>query len=100
MNDITYAMIKPDGIKYTDKILDIIKNNNFEIIKLKIEKLSKKENAVKDFRNLIGETDPKKAKEGTIRSLYGTQINRNVIHGSDSNENALKEITTMFKKTT
>lgn len=47
-----------------------------------------KDNAVEDFRKLIGATDPKKAAEGTIRNLYATGIERNAIHGSDSDENA------------
>jgi len=47
-----------------------------------------KDNAVEDFRKLIGNTDPKKADPGTIRALYATDISANAIHGSDSNENA------------
>ncbi len=47
-----------------------------------------KNNAVEDFRTLIGNTDPKKADPGTIRALYATDISANAIHGSDSNENA------------
>ena len=56
----------------------------------------KKENAVKDFRELIGNTDPSKAKEGTIRKKYGESIERNAIHGSDSNQNATEEINFHF----
>jgi nucleoside-diphosphate kinase len=47
-----------------------------------------KENAVEDFRKLIGATDPAKAEEGTIRKLYAKSIGENAIHGSDSDENA------------
>lgn len=47
-----------------------------------------KKNAVEDFRELIGETNPNLAKEGTIRKLYAESIERNAIHGSDSNESA------------
>jgi nucleoside-diphosphate kinase len=47
-----------------------------------------KNNAVEDFRTLIGNTDPKKADPGTIRALYATDISANAIHGSDSDENA------------
>ncbi|MFD2595451.1 nucleoside-diphosphate kinase [Sphingobacterium griseoflavum] len=47
-----------------------------------------KENAVEDFRALIGATDPKKADEGTIRNKYAESIEANAVHGSDSNENA------------
>ena len=47
-----------------------------------------KENAVEDFRTLIGATNPLEAAEGTIRKLYGTSMGENTIHGSDSDQNA------------
>lgn len=47
-----------------------------------------KENAVEDFRKLIGATDPTKADDGTIRKLFARSISANAIHGSDSDENA------------
>lgn len=50
-----------------------------------------KDNAVADFRTLIGATDPAKADEGTIRKLYATSVGENAVHGSDSDENALIE---------
>lgn len=50
-----------------------------------------KENAVADFRKLIGATNPEEAEEGTIRKKYATSISYNAIHGSDSDENALIE---------
>lgn len=50
-----------------------------------------KENAVTDFRTLIGATDPTKAAEGTIRKRFATSIEANAIHGSDSDENAAIE---------
>lgn len=50
-----------------------------------------KENAVEDFRTLIGATDPQKAEEGTIRNLYAKTIDANAIHGADSDENAIRE---------
>lgn len=50
-----------------------------------------KENAVEDFRKLIGATDPTKAAPGTIRSLFAKSIEANAIHGSDSDENAAIE---------
>jgi nucleoside-diphosphate kinase len=50
-----------------------------------------KENAVDDFRKLIGATDPAKAAPGTIRNLFAKSIEANAIHGSDSNENAAIE---------
>lgn len=50
-----------------------------------------KENAVEEFRNLIGATDPAKAAPGTIRNLYAKSIEANAVHGSDSDENAAIE---------
>ncbi|MGB1450922.1 MAG: nucleoside-diphosphate kinase, partial [Marinirhabdus sp.] len=47
-----------------------------------------KDNAVEDFRTLIGATNPADAAEGTIRSMYATSIGENAVHGSDSDENA------------
>src|SRR5919107_2245874 len=47
-----------------------------------------KDNAVADFRKLIGATDPSKADEGTIRKLFATSMGENAVHGSDSDENA------------
>lgn len=57
-----------------------------------------KENAVADFRKLIGATDPAEAEEGTIRKLYATSKQENIVHGSDSPENALKEINHFFSR--
>lgn len=50
-----------------------------------------KENAVADFRKLIGSTDPSKAEEGTIRKKYAKSLGENAVHGSDSDENAAIE---------
>ena len=50
-----------------------------------------KENAVEDFRTLIGATNPAEAAEGTIRKLYAASIGENAVHGSDSDENAAIE---------
>ena len=55
-----------------------------------------KENAVSDFRALIGATNPADAAEGTIRNKYATSISENAIHGSDSDENAEIEGTFHF----
>ena len=55
------------------------------------------ENAVIQNRELMGATNPKDAKENTIRKLYGISIDKNSVHGSDSNENAKKEIEFFFK---
>ena len=55
------------------------------------------ENAVLLNRELMGATNPKEAKENTIRKLYGISIDKNSVHGSDSNDNAKKEIEFFFK---
>ena len=56
-----------------------------------------KENAVLDNRELMGATNPKDAKDGTIRKKYGISIDKNSVHGSDSSENAKIEIDFFFK---
>ena len=53
-----------------------------------IAAILEKDNAVADFRKVIGATDPSKADEGTIRKLYATSMGENAVHGSDSDENA------------
>ena len=57
-----------------------------------------KENAVEDYRKLIGATDPAKAAEGTVRKLYARNIQFNAVHGSDSDANAEKEIAHFFSR--
>jgi nucleoside-diphosphate kinase len=58
--------------------------------------LLEKENAVECYRNLIGATDPKQAAEGTLRKLFGASIEMNAVHGSDSDENAIREANFFF----
>ena len=55
------------------------------------------QNAIKENRRLMGATDPKKAEKGTIRFLYGISIDKNSVHGSDSLDNAKKEIDIFIK---
>ncbi len=57
-----------------------------------------KDNAVEDYRRLIGNTDPAKADPGTIRKLFAESIQRNAVHGSDSDSNARKEADFFFTK--
>ena len=63
-----------------------------EIVALILEK----HNAVTSYRDLIGSTDPKNAGDGTIRQLYALDKSHNSVHGSDSDENASREITIIF----
>jgi len=56
-----------------------------------------KENAVDEFRKLIGSTNPNEAEEGTIRKLYANSVGENAIHASDSNENVIIESNFHFK---
>tara|TARA_B100001287_G_C22347507_1_gene373569 strand:- start:162 stop:578 length:417 start_codon:yes stop_codon:yes gene_type:complete len=62
------------------------------IIAIELEK----DNAVRDFRELIGNTNPDDAKDGTIRKKFAINQSNNSIHGSDSIENAIKEINLIF----
>ncbi len=57
-----------------------------------------KENAVAEFRNLIGATDPADAADGTIRKLFAASKAENAVHGSDSDENASLEISHFFSR--
>jgi nucleoside-diphosphate kinase len=61
-----------------------------------IAAILEKENAVADFRKLIGATDPAKADKGTIRQLFAASLGENAIHGSDSDENAQVEADFFF----
>ncbi len=58
-----------------------------------------KDNAVEDFRKLIGATNPVEAEEGTIRKLFAKSIEANAVHGSDSDENAAIEASFFFART-
>ena len=132
MDNITFAIIKPDAIKnnHTGLIYDRILKAGFKVIGAKLKKISKdeanafyaihaekpfyneltnfmssgysmvlaleKENAVEDWRKIIGATNPENADEGTIRKDFATSLSENAVHGSDSNENAQKEINFFF----
>tara|TARA_B100000686_G_scaffold355302_1_gene472265 strand:- start:5453 stop:5878 length:426 start_codon:yes stop_codon:yes gene_type:complete len=58
----------------------------------------KKENAVKSWREIIGNTNPVEAEKGTIRNDFATNVQENAVHGSDSDENAQKEIAFFFSE--
>ena len=125
--NITFTMIKPQAMRNGagGAILNMIQDGGFEIIALKMKRLSKnaaeefygihkgkpfydkliefmtsgpiiaailkKNNAVEDYRKLLGSTNPETAEEGTIRKAFATDMTMNAAHGSDSDENALIE---------
>lgn len=60
--------------------------------------LLEKENAIEDFRKLIGNTNPTMAEEGTIRKMFAESLQKNAVHGSDSVENAAKEADFFFNQ--
>ncbi len=78
------------GKPFYESLTQFMSSGN--IIALMLEK----ENAVEDFRKLIGATNPAQAEQGTIRQLYASSLSENAIHGSDSDENAEKEINFFF----
>ena len=132
MNNITFAIIKPDAVKNrnTGKIYDRILSAGFEIKSAKLLRMTQsqaegfyavhkdrpffgeltefmssgpcmvlalqKENAVEEWRKTIGVTNPEEAENGTIRKEFATNIQENAVHGSDSDENAKKEIGFFF----
>ena len=61
-----------------------------------VQVLEGNDNAVARYREIMGATDPLKAENGTIRKLFGINIDDNAVHGSDSNENAKREISFFF----
>ncbi|HRN78530.1 MAG TPA: nucleoside-diphosphate kinase [Candidatus Dependentiae bacterium] len=130
--EITFAMIKPDAVqaKHVGKIIDMIEQHGFEIIRIAKGQLAEqdaqvfydvhkerpffgelvefvtsgpvvvmalaRENAVKEWRDLMGATNPAEAAEGTVRKRFGTSIGSNATHGSDAPETALREIALFF----
>ena len=132
MNDLTFAIIKPDAVRnnYTGKIYDRILKAGFTVVAAKLKRISKneanefysihsdkpfyneltdfmssghsmvlalkKDDAVSEWRRTIGATNPDEAEEGTIRKEFAESIEANSVHGSDSLENAQKEISFFF----
>jgi len=133
-NEITLAIIKPNAVRTgkTGPILAMINEAGFEILAMKMLKLTKQQaenfyeihrgkdfyenlvefmssgpivamilrhrDAVNEFRKLIGNTDPAKAEPGTIRKIYGVSVQMNAVHGSDSDENAIREADFFFSE--
>ena len=135
MNNQTFAIIKPDAVKngFTGKIIDRIINNDFNILGLKLIRMTrsqaegfyeihsdkpffseltefmssgkcvvialKKEDAVNEWRKLIGATNPSEADKGTIRKDFASSLGENAVHGADSDANAVREIGFFFSNT-
>jgi len=112
INHIIKAGFKIVALKYTQlskdeagKFYEIHKERPFygELVNYMssgpiVAAILEKENAVEEFRKVIGATDPTKADEGTIRKLYAKSIAANAVHGSDSDENAAIEGAFYFSK--
>ena len=102
IDQITKAGFKIVAMKYTSlspemagKFYDIHRERPFfkDLVDFMssgpiVAAILEKDNAIQDFRTLIGATDPQKAAPGTIRNLFAKSIDANAIHGSDSDENA------------
>jgi len=135
LNNQTFAIIKPDAVKngFTGKIIDRIINNDFNILGLKLIRMTrsqaegfyeihsdkpffseltefmssdkcvvialKKEDAVNQWRKLIGATNPSEADKGTIRKDFASSLGENAVHGADSDANAVREIGFFFSNT-
>lgn len=112
LNDVTQAGFKVIALKYTRLSPDLAgkfyavhreRPFYFDLVTFMssgpiIAAILEKENAVEDFRKLIGATDPQKAEEGTIRRKYAASVQANAVHGSDSDENAQIEANFFFSE--
>lgn len=112
LNDITAAGFRIEAMKYTHltaetagKFYAVHKERGFygELVAFMssgpiVAAILVKDNAVEDFRKLIGATDPTKAEPGTIRAKYAKSIDANAMHGSDSDENAAIEGSFFFSE--
>lgn len=111
INDITAAGFKIVALKYT-KLTPESAGKFYEVHSARpfyndlvsfmssgpiVAAILEKENAIEEFRNLIGSTNPAEAAPGTIRAKYAKSIDANAVHGSDSNENAEIEGNFFFK---
>ena len=105
LNDITKAGFKIVAMKYTHltsetagKFYEVHAERPFykDLVEFMssgpiVAAILEKDNAVEDFRKLIGATDPAKADAGTLRNKYAESLSANAVHGSDSDENAAIE---------
>lgn len=134
MEEITLAIVKPDGVSrnLAGEVIRRIENSGLRIVGAKMLKMSKEqaqgfyrvhkkksffesltdfmssgpcvvmalkgEDAIRRWRDLMGATNYEEAEKGTIRNEYASSIEKNVVHGSDSKENAQFEITYFFSE--
>lgn len=80
------------GKDFFDSLCDFMSSGPIIVL------LLQKENAVIDFRKLIGNTNPQMAEEGTIRKMFAESLQKNAVHGADSDENAKKEADFFFNQ--
>ena len=80
------------GKSFFDELVDFMSSGPI------VAAILEKENAIDDFRTLIGNTNPEKAAEGTIRKLFAESFTANAIHGADSDENAIREGSFFFSE--
>ena len=78
---------------FYDELTDFMSSSHSMVLALQ------KDNAVLEWRKTIGATNPDEADEGTIRKDFASSLSENAVHGSDSNENAIKEINFFFSGT-
>ena len=80
------------GKDFYDSLCDFMSSGPIIVL------LLQKKNAVKDFRKLIGNTNPQMAEEGTRRKMFAESLQKNAVHGADSDENAKKEADFFFNQ--
>lgn len=85
-----YEMHK--GKPFYDKLVEFMSSGPI------VAAILEKENAIEDFRELIGATDPAKAREGTVRKMFACSVTENAVHGSDSEESANREADFFFSR--
>jgi nucleoside-diphosphate kinase len=88
--ELFYSVHK--GKPFFNDLVEFMTSGNIVVLILKYE------NAVEKFRELIGATDPAKAEPGTIRKTFAVSVQMNAIHGSDSDENAIRESNFFFSE--
>ena len=82
------------GKEFYERLIEYMTSG--KVVAIEIEGETSKNNAVKIVRNLCGATDPQKAKEGTLRQHFGSNITKNAVHSSDSPEAAERELKIVF----